>query len=171
MLPKIFDIENGKLIINEHILSIPELKAVYEYYDDPKPALMFLRHICDPHGPYNQIEENIREEVIFSDFPGDYTMEDDVMIAARTKLDNLYMSPTYRYYLNCKKMLEKLGSFAGETSVSAGRDGTYTGMQNQAKNMGDVLVQFKKVEKQAEEELQKTRVRGEQFTSYDQQLD
>lgn len=167
MLPKIFDIENGQVIINENILTIPELKAVYEEYSNAEPALLFLRHICDPYGPYNNIEEHLKEEVLFTDFPGEYSPEDEVILNARKKLEGLYMSPTYRYYLNCKKMLEKLGQFVADNEVSAGRDGTYTGMQNQAKNMGDVLIQFKKVEKQAEEELQKSRVRGNQFEAYD----
>lgn len=168
MLPQIFDIENGQLIINENILAIPELKAVYEEYTDPKPALLFLRHLCDPYGPYNQIEENIKEEALYNDFPGDYSLEDDVMINARKKLESFYTSPTYKYFLNCKKLLEKLGEFGANTEVASGRDGTYAGMQAQAKNMGDVLIQFKKAEKQAEEELNKTRVRGGAFEAYDE---
>ena len=63
MAPKIFDIENGRLIVNEHILSIPELKAVYEGYSDPEPPLLYLRNLCDPYSPYNNIEEEIKEEV------------------------------------------------------------------------------------------------------------
>lgn len=168
MLPKLFDIENGQLIINEHILGIPELKAVYDEYEDPKPALLFLRHLCDPYGPYNQIEEDIKEEAIYTDFPGEYSVEDEVMIIARKKLESFYMSPTYRYYLNNKKLLETLGSFGAVAQVETGRDGNYVALQNQAKNSGDVMMQFKKLEKMAEEELQKTRTRGGAFESYDQ---
>lgn len=167
MMPKIFDIENNILVINENILSIPELRNVYEAYEDPKPALLFLRHICDPYGPYNNIEENIKEEVILSDFPGDYSPEDEVIIAAKKKLESLYMSPGYRYYLDCKTLLEKLGRFAANSEVSVGRDGTYSQMQNQAKTMADAFMQFKKIEKQADEELQRSRVRGGAFEAYD----
>lgn len=171
MTPKIFDIENEKLTINENILAIPELKAVYESYDDPIPALLYLRHLCDPHSPYNQIEELIKEETIYNDFPGEYSPEDEVVILARKKLESFYMSPTYRYYLDCKVLLEKLGHFGANTEVSPGKDGTYANMLTQAKTMGDLLIQFRKAEKQAEEELSKTRVRGGAYEAYDSMED
>jgi len=169
MLPQIFDIQEGVLIINEHILSIPELKAVYEAYEDPKPALLFLRHLCDPFGPYNQIEESIKEEVIFSDFPGEYSPEDEVMLNARKKLESFYMTPGYRYYLDNKVLMETLGKFARTAQVETGRDGNYAQLQAQMNNVGKSYSQFRLLEKMAEEDLQKSRVRGGAFQSYDQE--
>lgn len=171
MVPKIFDIENEKLIINEHILSIPELRAVKEAYDPPEPALLFLRHLCDPYGPYNQIEENIKEEVLMNDFPGDYSPEDEVMINARKKLESLYVTPTYLYYIRNKKLLETLGKFAEVAEVTLGRDGNYGQLQAQINNVGKSMASFKMLEKIAEEELEKTKVRGGGFVSYDEEVD
>jgi hypothetical protein len=167
MKPEIFEVSDGQIVINEHILSIPELRAVYEFYEDPKPALMFLRHLCDPFGPYNQLEEEIKEETLFNDFPGDYTMEDDVMIDARKKLDSMYMTPTYRYFLDNKVLMETVGRFSRTTNVVAGKDGNYNSILMQLKNLGTTIAQFKMLERIAEEELKKGRTRGDAFTAYD----
>ena len=92
---EIFDIENGTVIINHNCLSVPELKAICEEYEDPIPALNFLHHKYSPKGPYCNVEEDIKDEVLLNDFPGDYTLEDSVMIAAIAKLDALMVTPTY----------------------------------------------------------------------------
>lgn len=168
MLPKIFDVDGSVLIINENILSIPELKDVYEAYDDPKPALLFLRYICDPIGPYSNVAEDIKEEVIFSDFPGDYTTEDEVIIQARKKLESLYMTPTYRYYLDNKKLLEGIGSWARTAQVrDQDKGGNLGQILAQINSLAKSMVSFRQFEKMAEEELQKSRVRGGAFESYD----
>jgi len=168
MIPQIFDIQNGQLIINEHVLAIPELKAVYEAYEDPKPALLFLRHLCDPYGPYNQIEEEIKEEAIFNDFPGDYSPEDEVMMAARKKLETFYMSETYKFYLDNKVLLETLGRFARSAQVQQGRDGNYTQILSQLSNVGKMMASFESLKEQAKKELERSRVRGGAFQAYDQ---
>lgn len=167
MFPKIFDIENEQIRINEHILSIPELKAVYDEYENALPAFQFLRNICDPYSPYNQLEEDIKEEAVLIDFPGEYTTEDEVMIKARKKLESLYMSPAYRYYLDNKSLLEKMGNFARHVSIRDGKDGNYVQAQSQLEKVGKVMISFKQLEKVAEEELEKTRTRGGSFVSYD----
>lgn len=170
MLPEIFDIANGKVVINSNVLLIPELKAVKEAYGDPIPALSFLYYRFDPRGPYNNVPEEDKDDVILSDFPGEYTLEDEVILKAIEKLQYLHTTPTYRYYLDNKILLEKLGKFGRDTPISAGRDGNVNAMLSQIKNVGKTMSEFKQLEKIAKEELDehKSRIRGDKRVAYDQ---
>lgn len=171
MTPEIFDIANGKVVINPNVLLIPELKAVVEAYADPIPALAFLNYRFDPKGPYNNVPEEDKDDIIQEDHPGEYTLEDIVMIKAIEKLQFLYMTPTYRYYLDNKILLEKLGAFGRTNSISAGRDGNINAMISQIKGVGKTISEFKQLETIARQEIDehKIRVRGDKRLAYDQQ--
>lgn len=175
MIPKIFDIENNNLVINENVLSIPELRAVYEAYDDQKTiyaALNYVRNMCDPYGAYNQLSEEEKEESVFHDFKGDYSPEDEVIIAAIEKLKKLYMSPTYKYYLDQKELLYRLGEYARTASVDdSKKEGNLTDLLNMIKSVGKTITEFAILEKQAEKELQKMKIRGNRKVAYDEMED
>lgn len=168
MIIKIFDVEDKKLVINENILAIPELKAIYENYEDPKPIFLFLNYYCNPTSSYAQLPEAIREEAVYNDFPGDYTLEDDLVIAAIEKLRELWYTPSYRYYLDNKKLLETLGRFAATASVrDTDKGGNLSNLLNQLNNLAKTMTSFKTFEKMVEDEMQKSRVRGGAFEAYD----
>lgn len=168
MTPQIFTIENNQIVINEHILSIPELRAVYEFYEDPIPALQFLRHMVDPEGPYNQLDEAEKEEAVLYDFPGDYTTEDAVMIAALEKLKSLNTSETYRYYLSNKELLDKLSRYAREVDVTDGKNGNLAELVTLVKSTGKTIQEYNILKKETEKELKRMKVRGSGHTSYDE---
>jgi hypothetical protein len=167
---KIFDIHNGNVIINHNCLSIPELKAVHDAYEDPLPAFNFLHYMYDIESPYANIPEGEKEEVIIHDFPGDYTLEDEEMINAIKKLEQLYVTPTYRYYQDNKILLEKLGEFARTAKITAGRDGNISALTAQIKSVGKTIMEFKQLEKVVLAELEETkgRARGGKKLAYDQ---
>jgi hypothetical protein len=170
MIPEIFDIANGKVVVNENVLLIPELKAVHDEYPDPIPALSFLHFKYHPKGPYCNTPEEDKEDILIMDFPGEYTTEDPVMIAAMTKMESFMMSPTYRYYLDNKILLEKMGKFGRTATVSAGRDGNASVLNSQLSKVGKTITEFKQLEKTVQQELDehKSRVRGEKRKAYDQ---
>lgn len=170
MLPDIFDVENGKVIVNTNCLLIPELKAVAEKYADPVPALSFLHFMFTPKGPYCNTPEEDKEGILLEDFPGDYTLEDPEMIAAIKKLETFHVTPTYRYYLDNKVLLEKLGAYGRTTGISSGKDGNISALNMQMKSVGRTIMEFKQLEKIVNEELDehKSRVRGNKRKSYDQ---
>ncbi len=170
MIPEIFDINNGHIVINHNCLLVPELKAVHDLYRDPIPALSFLNYLFDPKGPYCNVPEEDKEEILLGDFPGEYTLEDPEMIAAITKLRTLTMSPTYRFYLDNKKLIEKLGAFAEKAPITTGREGNINAMLSMIKNVGKTISEFKQLEKEVQKELDehKSRVRGERKKAYDQ---
>jgi hypothetical protein len=168
MIPKIFDIEDGKIIINEHILSIPELREVYDYYEDPISALQFLRHMVDPEGPYNQLDEVEKEEAILYDFPGDYSTEDDVVINALKKLKDLNTSETYRYYLANKDLLDKLSRYAVNVDVTDGKNGNLAELIALVKSTGKTIQEYNILKKETEKELKKLKMIGNGHSSYDE---
>lgn len=170
MIPEIFDIQDGKVVINHNVLSIPELKAVHDSYTDPIPPLNFLYYRYAPKGPYCNVPEEDKEEILLTDFPGEYTLEEEVMIAAIQKLESLLVSSTYRYYLDNKVLIEKLGKFAREQPIVAGRDGNINAMQAMVKSVGKTISEFKQLEKIVQQELDelKIKVRGGKHKAYDQ---
>lgn len=165
-----FDIVNGQVVINHNCLSIPELKAVHDQYENPIPAFNFLFYLYDPESAYANLEEDAKEEVIQGDFPGEYTLEDEVMIAAMAKLDLLTVTPIYRYYLDNKNLMEKLGRFVRSAEVTTGRDGNIGALQTQIKSVGKTIMEFQQLEKVALQELaeSKGRARGGKKLAYDQ---
>lgn len=169
MYKEFFDIENGEIIINEHILNIPTLRAVKDFYLDPLPAFRFLRYRFDPKGPYCDEPEEEKDEILLKEFPGEYTLEHKVMIEAIEWFQNK-ITPTYRYYLDNKILMEKLGAYGRTKVITEGRDGNYSAMQAQLKNSGKTILEFKQLEKVVEQELEdmkKTKNWGDREGSYD----
>lgn len=169
MYKEIFDIENGEIIINEHILNIPVLRAVKEFYKDPMPAFRFLRYRYDPKSPYCDEPESEKDELVLREFPGEYTLEDQVMIEAIDWLEKRFITPTYRYFLDNKRLMEKIGSVGRTEEVTFGRDGNFAGMQRQLQTVGKTINEFKQLEKVVEleiEEMSKTRNRGGHETGF-----
>jgi len=169
MIPEIFDIDNGHIVINPTCLLIPELKAVHDFYENAIPAFSFLHFLYSPRGAYCNVPETDKEEILLADFPGVYTLEDDVMRLAMTKLELLTMSPTYRYYLANKSLMEKMGTFARTQPITAGRDGSATVLQSLLKSVGKTITEFKELEKivQQEQDEFKSRARGNKRIAYD----
>lgn len=171
MFPEIFDIVDGKAVINHNCLSIPELKAIDMAYGNSIPAFNFLHYRFHPKSPYANLPEEEKEDILLKDFPGEYTLEDEEMIAAIEKLELLTVSPTYRYYLDSKMLMEKLGKFARETSITTGRDGNLNALVAQAKSTGKTIMEFKQLEKIVMQEIEETtgRTRGNKKLAYDQE--
>lgn len=171
MIIKIFDIENGNVVINHNCLSIPELKAIHDAYKDPIPAFNFLHFRFDPKSAYANIPEEEKDELLAHDFAGEYSLEDEVIINAINKLEMLSTTPTYRYYLDNKILLEKLGKFARISPITSGRDGNITALMGQLKSVGKTILEFKQLEKVVLSELEEKlgRVRGGKSLAYDQE--
>ena len=168
MIPKIFDIELGKVTINENCLLIPEFKALYDHYTDSIPAFSFLHYMFTIDGPYANIPEEEKQDVVLSDFPGEYSLEDDVMIDALKKMKLLFTTPTYRYYLDQKYLLEKLGNFARTTPITAGKDGNINALLSQIRSTSKTINEFKALESMVQKELNASRkTRGNKKLAYD----
>lgn len=166
-MTKIFDIENEKVIINQNCLLIPELKAVYDFYEDPIPAFSFLYYMTEPKSAYNNLPEDERENSILYDYPGDYTLEDEVIINALVKLEKLNLTPTLALLKGGKIGLEKLTRYLMTQEILAGRDGNMAAYISSLKSIAQINKEYKQLEKQAEEEIQVQGRGGIEF-SFDQ---
>jgi hypothetical protein len=114
--------------------------------------------------------EEEKDETLAKDFAGEYSLEDQEIIDAIAKLEVLYMTPTYRYYLDNKILLEKLGKFARTQPITAGRDGNITALSGQIKSVGKTILEFKQLEKTVLDEINemKGKTRGNKKLAYDQ---
>ena len=114
--------------------------------------------------------EDEKDEVLAIDFAGEYSLEDEEVIEAIKKMEVLYMTPTYRYYLDNKILLEKLGKFARNAPITAGRDGNISALQGQIKSVGKTILEFKQLEKTVLDEINemKGKTRGNKKLAYDQ---
>jgi len=169
MYKEIFDIDNGEIVINEHILNIPVLRAVKDYYKDPLPAFRFLRYRYDPKSPFCDEPEEEKDEIVLRNFPGEYTLEDVVIIDAIQWLEERYVTPTYRYFLDNKRLMEKIGAAGRNEEITFGRDGNFAAMQRQLGTVGKTITEFKQLEKIVEmeiEEMSKSKNRGTQETGF-----
>lgn len=158
---KVFDIEDGKVKINENCLLIPELKALVESYTNPIPALGYVHFMTAPDSPYANIPEEDRQQMISEDIGGDFGFEDDVVIAALEKMHKLFETPTMRYYNAIRKSLDMTSAqLSTINALTFGtKDGNAEMIYKMQSNAGKLIEQFKKLEKIKDEEL-KTALRG-----------
>lgn len=163
----VFLVENGEIILNEHILLIPVFRAIKDHYKDPLPAFKFLRYKYDPESPFFGVPEAEKDDTLLDEFPGEYTLEDQVMVNAIIWIENK-ITPKQRYLLDCKLLLEKIGAYGRTTEIDSGRDGNISAFLTQVRNMGKTVTEFAQVEKMVEQELEeiKTRNRGNTSTGF-----
>jgi hypothetical protein len=164
---EIFVLDNGRVVINPNCLLIPELKAVVKAYKDPVPALSYLHFMYFPKSPYAALPEDTKEEVILLDYEGDYTPSDKEIRMAAQKLQELYKTPTQRFFFNCKKALDRLGEYVASATITEGRDGNLPQVRDMLKSVGKINQEFKQLEKAYEEEI-KASIRGGAEISYDE---
>jgi hypothetical protein len=91
------------------------------------------------------------------------------MIDAVEWLKERYVTPTYRYFLDNKKLMEKIGAYGRDSEITSGRDGNFASMQRQLGTVGKTISEFKQLEKIVEqeiEEMNKTKNRGAHDTGY-----
>lgn len=166
MAIRIFDVEDKQVVINEHCLLIPELKAVYEEYENPIPVFSYLYFMTDPTSPYGNIEEDAREEIIMEDYPGDYTSEDIYVRMAMDKLKKLYETPTRRLFMAAKRNLETLAHYLSTTEMKDGKDGNLGEIYRIQTGLAKLVLGFKDLERLKDDE--EGTARGNTELGYDE---
>lgn len=157
---RIFDIEEGRIKINENCLLIPELKAIIDEYEDSIPALSFVYFMTDPSSPYNNLPDEEKKESISFDVKGDFGLDDEVIEAAIVKCAKLYETPTMRYYNAIKQTLDMVSDqLSNTTTITYGKDGNAEIIDRMQTNAGKKIEAFKKLEKIKDEEV-RTLLRG-----------
>lgn len=162
---KIFDINEGIIVINTNCLLIPELKKISEIYKDPIPVLGYIHYMSDPLSAYANLPEDEKEERVLQDYPGDYTPDDEAVYKAVEKMRVLYETPSMLLLKQAKAGLKTLGDYLAKASISDGKDSNLPGFQNALKSIGKINQEYKVLERDVQEEL---RIRGQGAIGYDE---
>lgn len=167
---RLFDIQNGKVIPTEHCYTLFFLKKIMdEYPDEYMKIYAFLFYMTCPNpemNPFFHLREDEKEEIIYKEVDGEFSLEDDLIIDGLALTAKLYETETSRAYHGIKTMLDNMGTVMATEFPTFGRDGSATALLNIAKNFDGVRQSFKGVFKDLMEEQQST-VRGGQRLAYD----
>ena len=167
MEDKIFDIENGKIVINQHCLLIPWLKAIIDEYKEPINALCYVKYYSDIVGPYSDFGDDIKKEELLKDFPGEYSPEDLVIIEAIDKLQERWKyETTLRHFSSVRRLVNKFSDYADSVILDDGKDtNNIASAQRIVKDCLKTVKDFRSIEKVVQEDILKTR--GNKEVAYD----
>lgn len=157
----VINIKDGVVVIDVNILSIPELKAVKDYYDEETALLAFqyLHFMYDLESPYKWTSEYTPEEVevkVKQDFRGDYNPKmDQVMIDAAEKMKELNYSVLGDLLIGLKENIRRISQTLKTEEVDTGRDGNINQFVALHKSIQMITKNYKSTEKDFAEEVQK----------------
>ena len=169
----LFKLQDGKIVLTEICYTAKTLKDVMEAFKEEKDYMKvftFLFYLYCPHptkNPYVNVPEHEKEELLIRECEIDFSLDEPAFDAAKVYCEKLYLTPTRRFYLDCKVGLEKQGDYLRTTKITTGRDGNDTTYLATLKSVGAINDQFAKVEKAYEAELQAA-VRGGGQKSFDE---
>jgi ABC-type Fe3+-hydroxamate transport system substrate-binding protein len=163
-LTEIFDIQDGRVVVNPNVLLIPELRDVYEAYGLNAIAYLYYKTSVSIKNPYRTIPEDERDEVLLRDFPGAYEPTDDLIANAVLKLDS-FKPTVVRYYESVKSLVERLSTWANTVVIDDTKEGNMNYILKMIEKVGTVADNFQRAEKAVIETEQKTR--GNQKIAYD----
>ena len=161
--------DNGVVIPSVECYTEPYLKAVLDYYKDPIPALTYLYYRTYPYSKYNNIPKNKRDDAILEMYPGDYSLEDDVLIEARDQLLEAYKTPITDFYESQKHVFKELAAFnftINAASLDAGERGDLKTIQKGLLDASKMARAFQDLENEYKKQLQ-SRIRGGLDEAYD----
>lgn len=171
MIIKLFDLQNGVIVPTEHCYTIKVLKDIMDTHpDDYLKIYMFLFYMSCPNpdiNPFFNINDQDKEELIYSSIDAEFSLEDNLIIDALDLCRMMYETPTSRAYGGIKKMLDRLAEYMGSTEITHGRDGNLTALVQAASKFDQIRISFKGALKDLEEE-QKSQARGGAGLAYDQ---
>lgn len=157
---KLITIKEGKVIPDENILTIPELKVLWDKFegDDRNLLFIYLHHLYNPSSPYQKVPEDEREEVVRKDFRGEYKPNHDKdILKAKEKLEKLTYSPSKDLLEGLRINIKNISTFLKTVEVDAGRDGNLTQLTSLHKSVKDLLKNYKATEQEFLLETQKNR--------------
>jgi hypothetical protein len=168
---RLFDIENGKVILSEHCYLLEFLSKLMPAYPQEYTkiyAYLFYKSCPNPDlNPFFNVPDEDKDAMILKELDASFDENDPMIQEALLKTQKLYETRTYRLYRSFGIMLDRLGRYVEVTPIEHGRDGNISSLIQAAKNIQDIRQQFKGLEKDHLEE-QRTLVRGGQMLAYDQ---
>ena len=164
---RVFDVENGQVVITPGCLLIPEFKKLAaKFKKNPIPVFSYVEFMTNPLSPYASTPESDKSEIVAKDMGINFSLDDQDIEDALQKANKLYLTPTRRFYLHSKQGLENMGEYLSKTKLTSGRDGSDGTIMGMLKSIGTITSQFQQLEKIYQEEV--TNLRGNQSSSYDE---
>lgn len=169
MLTEIFTIENKQPKPTIHCHMIPELKTLIDKYpDDHINMLAYAFYMSCPYksaNPYADYTDYEKEQILQQDFLKrgvTNIVPDNVdLLKAIDKLTKLYETTTSKYLKYNKKNLDDIMNYLEDSEVIEGKDGNLAERIRIATVCGKVMAEFTQLEKIAELEKDKVKVRGQ----------
>ncbi len=161
--------DNGVVIPSVECYTEPYLKAVMDFYEDPIPALTYLYYRTYPFSKYNNFPLHKRDDAIIAIYPGEYSLEDDVLVEARDQLLEGYKTPITYFYESQKHVFNELSKFnftVNATSLDAGDRGDLKTIQKGLLDSSKTARAFQDLENEYKKQLQ-SRIRGGLDEAYD----
>lgn len=171
MLIRLFDIQNGKVVPTEHCYTLYFLKNIMdEYPDDYLKIFAYLFYMTCPDpdlNPFFNVPDEDKEELVLQEIGAEFSTEDDLILHAKSIMEKMYQTPTYRAYKGIQIFLDNMAKSMATEALTFGRDGSSTALLKMAERFDQVRQSFKGVYKDLKEE-QQSRTRGGQNMAYDQ---
>jgi hypothetical protein len=168
---RLFDISNGKVIPSEHCYTLKFLKDIMDTYpEDHLKIYTYLFYMTCPNpdmNPFFDVPETDKEHIVLNEIDAEFSIEDDLIINALKRCEQLYQTPTYRAYQGIKIFLDNMAKSMATESLTFGRDGSSPALLRMAEKYDGVRQSFKGVYRDLMEEQQSS-VRGGQNLAYDQ---
>ena len=171
MVIKLFDINNGALVLTEHCYSLNFLKDIIDQYPDTHLNIfkyLFYMTCPDPEAnPFFNLPEHEKEDIIIEEVGLEESTEDSKIRLSLDMCHKLYETPTMRAYMGIKKALDNMATYMANTQITDGRDGNISQIRAVAKDFDSIRQSFKGAYKDLKDEQQSS-VRGGQGLAYDQ---
>lgn len=169
MSVNLITIKEGKVIPDINILTIPELKTLYDKFEGEDRNLLFqyLHHLYETTSPYQKIPEDEREDRVIKDFKGNFKPKfDKDIIKAKEKLKELTYSPTKDLLEGARINIRNIATFLKTVQVEAGKDGNLANLTSLHRSIKDILKNYKATEQEFLMESAKNR--GNSQTAIDE---
>ena len=162
-MKKLFDIENGQVILNPTSLWIPEFKKLWDRdksKDKEKAAkeLSYIVFLYDYRSPYQAYPEKERESKIIEDYfsdESDWKPDEDVKAAIK-RFEEFQDSATLRLLRSTKYALEAINEYFKNADPE-----NIDKIVKNAKELGNLVQSLDKLEQQVQkEQLEKNSARG-----------
>jgi hypothetical protein len=167
---RLFDVQNGKVIPSEHCYTLEFLKNIMdEYGGEAIKIYTYLFYSTCPNpdlNPFFDVPEKDKEAMILKEVGADFSLDDEMILHAKKRCEQMYQTPTFRAYMGMKSMLDRLAKYMEVTDIEHGRDGNITAVINAAAKFDQIRQSFKSTYRDLQEEQQSS-VRGGQNLAYD----
>lgn len=160
---KLFDIENGQVVLNPTSLWIPEFKKLWDRDKSKNKAkaareISYIVFLYDYRSPYQAYSESERENRILKDYfseEEDWTPDEEIKAAIK-RFEEFQDSAALRLLRATKLALEAINEFFKNADSS-----DIDKIVKNAKELGNLVQSLDKLEQQVQkEQLEKNSVRG-----------